>query len=1014
MKSLRAISPFRRRKTVAELVDDVRRAEMATGVPPSSAEFHQRKGLAATTPDTSRESGEGGGRRSQRLRCGQSRSPPRYRSNQIDDFLSDARGGESERGGAKVTARPTSARSSSSNRRSAAGAAAARSNPISSATTNSNNRVAAGNIVDAGRSKSPFPRRKGAEKMDEDDGRSRLERSADFSSPSRSGFIPGQSCRTSPSSRDVKGSPFEESPESRGGESVASRSIGNGRSRSPFQRWRKAKDMVNEINALGAQYKEDHVHPFKPTSDRRSYSPTPSKSERSGRSVERSISRSRSRSPYLQRKNAVDLIRDIRKVEVDYTSRAVDLSSECSAVEVVIGASPDRSRKPMLVRGKKSLLALQSQDRDGLLTTDRIGQKTLSTTSTDLQLTATPDWRTNQSGRVKVPFRAQLPVVTGKTKTRNFREKKRAIATVTQVDQTTSATRPLDMERQKVTISRLDKPSVVPPSSIALGRRSHISELSLPPTALGHERSLGLESVAEIQSALSKVQNELKGAAASGSKVSRFLVMKTLLQVADTIESKEDRALVRQKLSEVSTRAGNSRADSTSTTSAYRRSKEEDEPRKSGDVDETSGDTSTDTGTADDDSDESSFAEWINQKENTNIQWSGILAMLGLTDLWDDGEADSGDEKAKDVARLISDHEDDIRTPPLIEKMSFTDYVARITMMKSTQEEGSASPRKGIEEAARRAPLEDESRTKQKIAKEERMMRELEILKQRMRRKSATEERGLPVVLPQKLKRLASEMKKENEALGRSGKPAEVLQRASNGATISMQTSFGHLLAFANRSRSKFEEGQSKQQLISGVERAPRDRTPRSDNIRVGGSPTVDDSRQLKTATSESLGSLVSARSSLSRALSSDTETTTGPHPLPQRSDQWPWGQLRTQRSPTAETGAAFEVVVMPRPASSDVEDGLSLDSIESHQFINTTAPINQRRRNVDEETRVEEASMSYTQKMVQRKSLKATETMARNAVHSTPGAGGDEERSDKSKASRARSRMSRKRHNKA
>lgn len=1042
MKSLRSLSPFRRRKTVADLLDDVRRVEesvAATTVLANETRSQRRAQTTEATPDTSRESGStiGSSAKSKQRR---SRSPFRQRK-KVAELLEDVKQVETEYRSVALT-------------RSFATKSGSRFIPAAAATPDSSATIRRSlfDRVDASpvnqrrcRSKSPFLRWKKADQLIEDV--RRVEHLLDSSVSSSPQFMPGQSCRFTNSSFTTN-SPAKGSPASRGRGSVSSNSVIQSRSRPPFQISETSNVTVDEINQLGIEYELDHFQP---------QGSHTIKSVGSERTEKRNYSRSRS--PFLRRKKAEHLIEDIRKVEVDYASRTLSFC-ECSQVEVVLDvnaavlapASPvwkressyplvnlsdqqtvatvpineplvalPEVRKPKSKLGRKSLLVQQIHKAgadEGKKATDRRSHIILSTASTDLHLVTTPDivQRSNSfRGKIslgpRVSENAEAQSIIEKPVATDDAVTGKAEEPLTKKDQTMEPVKHFDLEVKKNDSNdpQSNGSNLVPPRSIDLGRRSRISELSCPLPDLQRPRSLGDDSVAEIQNALSKVQEELQGASKSGNKVSRVLVMKKLLEVADTIESQEDREMVRRKLSRMSVGIGLSFSDSSaSSTSSYKRRLREVGRRLESSYDDdtsVSGSSSirskeeAETEARDSLSDESSFSHWLTRREQKKGQWNRILDMFGISNLWyDDGDLDKEWAEYADEHRC--DAEDDIHPPPQIKKLTFPDYVANIPMQKAAPREISISQRKGEKEAARQTLVEEDSMRRQEIAEEEQMMRELEELDQKIRQEMEARRNESDGLVAERLKRSASKRRIENEEVDVGSRRAtDIEQLITDDAGKAAEAECLRKLAEAQDrlEAAKLIKAKMMKQRIEDEKR--RQLYIEAAILNAKGSGTSVPSI-VRNANPDRSGPRHLQRPAITKAFSSDTDGSSCPSRTlklaSKKRSSWRRGYL--SRKPLANA-ATVEAVPVARAPSSDVDEGaLSLDSIESHQFSKGTTSVLQFRRRFEEEMGLEETS---THKMGHMKNHDALQANGKRIVYAMRTS--DEERSDNGKAMRRR-----------
>jgi hypothetical protein len=352
---------------------------------------------------------------------------------------------------------------------------------------------------------------------------------------------------------------------------------------------------------------------------------------------------------------------------------------------------------------------------------------------------------------------------------------------------------------RKVSKITREASDLTPPSSISLGRRSRVSELSTtvpnsgPKVLVGvplstnvRTRSLGEHSVAELQSALEKVQQELLGAQETGRKVPRDLVLDHLLAVADTIEATDDRDTVRRKLS----RFGSISVSESSTTGRSRNSLRKSNSRLHSDhasdvSDTTTDDDGTTTDQLDTSGDESSFSNWFGSEKSTRNpstpttgRWAQILDALGLSGLFDtetdidyDLDLSRGSIFEESNDRDLTDDDEvseKIYAPPVIQKKSFTDFFGKIAKIGSSREDvsnvehSSQDDREQQAEKFRQRDEASEAQRRREIAEEEQMLRELEDMDIRIRSEQKFDR---SIKASGRLKKMANVLRKENETL---------------------------------------------------------------------------------------------------------------------------------------------------------------------------------------------------------------------------------------------------------
>jgi hypothetical protein len=540
------------------------------------------------------------------------------------------------------------------------------------------------------------------------------------------------------------------------------------------------------------------------------------------------------------------------------------------------------------------------------------------------------------------------------------------LESVGQVNETQSVQHEPVEKRERSTPLSTIAGGPVPPSSICLERHSHISDLSCAvPDGMAQprqrHRSMGNDSVAEIQKALSKVQADLEGAHAMGKKVSRVLVMKKLLEVAETIESQEDRVLLQRKLSRLPNDPGRIRSDSSSVSSdLQRRGPREVRRVKRSEREESS--------LSDSLSDDSSFSEWLAQQEDTKGHWQRILDMLGLSYFWlNDDELDR--EWDEFTMENRSEDEDDIPSPPIIETLSFVNYV-KPSAVESPLSRSNRKLGEGI--TSRRA---NESNKNAQSAEEEQMLRELEEMEDKIKTDSKftlqkNKKSG------ERLKRLGNEMKKDNDEVTGKLKIAQYERKAREAAQL-------------KAIQAKLDDSREKTPL-SPVNNANADST------------LAEASKQLEPA-APAEPSLGARGRSMSRLAN---------NPLLKRRPSW-----HRQRTPSMNSileSAVIEAVAVPRLRSADLEDGvLSLGSIDSEQFWKPGKGLLSDRSEKggsqsSGRTELDEAGLTYTQKVVLRKNQKKLDgSVGSDGTRKEPDKE-DETRSDRNKVTRSRNRNSR------
>lgn len=597
---------------------------------------------------------------------------------------------------------------------------------------------------------------------------------------------------------------------------------------------------------------------------------------------------------------------------------------------------------------------------------DQSPHKTYSTVSTDCQRTSTSDGpHRHSSGRGTISMVQQsLPRAPGSAIEQSLL-KKAASATISENSKgptlhQTSEIKPTPTVASAVATvnpptktaaaaNHLTTQSVVPPISISLERRAHISDLSCPiPESFRKERSMGTDSVAKIQNALAKVQDELHCVNASGRKVSRLIVMKKLLEVAESMDSKEDRLKVQRQISRLSADVGLSLSDSSSCMS-------EERLLRNGEGDETSL-SNDDSDTRDTFSDDSSFSQWLLGEDLVKGQWQQLLDVFGLSTIWPnnaDAEKDwenlAGDECTED------DENDNnvIPSPPQTKKHFIADFDGSLPFIESSaQTLKDDTARQNVSSTAKlNRQLE--------IADEEQMLRELEQLENKIKQEKKNKDKSKNLKVGDRLRRLGSEIRKENELL--ESKRREIEKQAKKDAAVETQL---------KRLRTKIQTEKNARQLST------KDSIPMKpvESMRIevatlapGGESTFSPTSTKSTNEAIALKKRPSWRSrSMSRGRLHRESVL-----------------LSRENAKSPTLGHSFQ--------PSDVEDGaLSLGSIESHHFSKTsTQPSNgvgdsrrthsllRRQLDDDDNTRLAELGLlTYTQKTVQLKMLNAKEAL--------------------------------------
>lgn len=529
------------------------------------------------------------------------------------------------------------------------------------------------------------------------------------------------------------------------------------------------------------------------------------------------------------------------------------------------------------------------------------------------------------------------------------------------------------------------------PVSVVLGRRSNVSELTAP--KMPRRRSLDEESIAELRRAISKVQHELDGAK-QGKKTSRESVMKTLIGLADTLESRGDHETMRRELSRISSADHQSSSLSASSESSTLNEEHGTKLGKHQNANDFSdgedsscyssdGRTGDYTG-HDDDDDNSSFSRWLEDIEQKKEK-RGFFDFLGLLGFWfneSDLEEEWSEFKA-DGGR--SSGQDKISTPPRIKKVTDSsnskvlDVARRSRMLQTVPEEQKPSQRKRDDECAWREQ-KAAARRRKEIQEEEQMMRELEEEDQKIREAQKAKRARKRESDKKEQKRNANEMEKhatqrdDREDVEHTNK---VIDFQEHGRKVEEVIEFRKEEELDEDARAKrriaaerrqmLEQGESIRRAIQEEmrrqERAEEERLKRKVNESVRpvdievqrdapGGRSPDESVRLRKADPE--GILVTAKSS------EDCESGITPCSSKSYSSRRRQSIRSRSRGSLSEISPAVETFVLSRSFSpvmdeDEDEDALSVGSIESHQFKKGTGSL------LKENVRLKEPKVRYT-----------------------------------------------------
>lgn len=761
-------------------------------------------------------------------------------------------------------------------------------------------------------------------------------------------FVPGQSCRLK--------DPGQGSPSSRGMSTLSNSSSDQSRLLSPSRTPTKADDIVPR-------------HESGPRSPCW-HSQYGTIKEKQGRCKERS------KFPFLRQMKCFSLVEDTQKGEevgIDYATRDANVS-ECSVVEVVLD-SPVSGMTPSLP---------QIRDDQSMGASDFLDLKSITTDSLDPPPTYIPGGRQKPSirGRKSI-LMCSAGAEVGNKQTTEFSEVE-SISTGTSVSDlqlqtppglqkqkslsrpgslrggmaqtfqeklASSVNIPVEKEKNMVVDTSMDLSSLweedddswlcdssvlLPLDSIALGRHSHLSELSAPPTPVQRRRSLGDDSVEEIQNALRKVQDELHNASKSGRKVNRISVMKKILEVADTIQIEENLEIVQREASWSTTKTSHSLSDLQD---------------------------GSDTSFTESD-DASSFTRWISGQEEKEGDWSPFLDMFGLANAWYDnidvdsessvGYAESKNSDRDDPKKLLSTHDE-----------------TKLLMRTAAPEDVSAMQPSGQAKDTRQNMRVDEARKRLEIAEEEKMMRELEELDQKIRKEADAKERAIKNTIAEKARSKAFDVKSGKEES--TMKQGKLVQQAKFDADALKQKS-GYVkndrrnVVDASRSRRMIKEEQERflshytADNLHGIEKDKRNQRgakPWTTDVGKGSAIATEESN-LRNADPHVRNE---SHSSIVQDFSSDSGSTFGENST---NSSWHWRHL--SRSLTLERAATKKNDIFPQTLSSDsLGDSLSLGSIESHQFYDDTGSVLQNHRRLEDGMGLQELGMAYTLKMARR-----------------------------------------------
>jgi hypothetical protein len=737
------------------------------------------------------------------------------------------------------------------------------------------------------------------------------------------------------------------------------------RSLSPFSRRKRASELIADIYQT-FDTAERSVKANQPIED----------------AIELILSPPIPKSPYRSRfgKPPIDSTLDSPDAAMPTTKSSDELQTIATVLlKAPLAFSRPQKRNSKLaqsIRGRKSLLVPDPKGSTAITSTGtKATDVSVATSSTEVNAKSTLEKVTKNRSLIRLPSRKGEDQAKGTLVTRQKSFSKAVKAS--------KATR--------------DASDLTPPSSISLGRRSRVSELSTAVPNLGHKglveiplsakvktRSLGEHSVAELQSALEKVQQELLGAQETGQKVPRDLVLDHLLAVADTIEATDDRETVRRKLSRLgSVSVAESSTDNRSRNSSIKRRSRHYSDNTSDDSSSTTDDEDTTTDHLDTSGDESSFSNWFGSGKSTRNsstpnntgRWAQILDALGLSGLFDtetdiDYDFDLSHsifEESND--RDLTDDEDvseKIQDPPAIQKKSFTDFFGKIANIGSSREEMSnvelsnKDDRERQAEKFRQRDDAGEAQRRCEIAEEEQMLRELEDMDFRIRSQQKFDR---SIKASGRLKKMANVLRKENETLNLGiNENFRVKQSPDREGKIEMyvqDTSAEKQKAAIEEQvlRRAIEAEVVKQSLTESVlkkvhrnqvlQNSPSENTYGPVNVkskRSSGAKLLGNQKKqhavahipevpLKSGISTSLkhrrpGSVTTSRSDESRPVT--------PQPPTMGKKRRSWGRRQSSREPSSKqlSHLSSNEELQRIDSCDDVFDcALSLGSIESHQF---------------------------------------------------------------------------------
>jgi len=497
-----------------------------------------------------------------------------------------------------------------------------------------------------------------------------------------------------------------------------------GRSKSPFRRWRNAEDLVNDIR----QNEERMViaqTPSTATSSRGRHSnavSTPSTGT-TGSSPER---RSRSKSPFESWKKSSELIDDVNLVAKDF---ALELQREKSP----LSARERAHVSPLRCNSKRKQLILDNQSdktSEVEVVWDTPTRSALSALTRKLTVSA-PSSPPKKALAVAPLMPTEIALSSKKSK--SFSKRFRRTVTPGASQQSKA--------KMQTTASNAGEGPMTPPSkrSSALGKkartkestdnskkgspnskrsipktiekrgRSYVSDLSTP--KLGDRcRSIGDDSALAIKRALSSDKlNHLRSSDVMSSLKSVSVVMETLYEVTDKLESDADRDTLLEVLSMLEEQTKEGAVVSRLAASGDADTRDSEEEYSDDDYDSEF-------------DDETSFSRWDVTEPLITLQ--GLLGLFGLSRFFGDDASlieakdhaeDDADESLFSASATGVDYDE-------TERSGVTPIYSRPIMS------GSKSPRS----APRRHRLDDDEQTQNLVPDDEQMLRELADLDHKM------------------------------------------------------------------------------------------------------------------------------------------------------------------------------------------------------------------------------------------------------------------------------------------